>query len=176
MQTTIRELIDRVLSLQWCRENIVIPIDIDNKSGKETALITVAVANFSYLGTIGDFIKKRASSQGLECQFIEKDPEEIQRLLDLASREGGLYGETLDSYEFDDDTIINALRAAESEGDADGISFEFDDSEEIVIEEDTVDLAAEMLGSQIQKAAAQILITSCRCRITSACRGQQELN
>jgi len=91
MATSIRTLIDQHFSLQWCRENIVIPIDIrreitlPGESGKEVLII--AVANFSYLATIGDFIKKRAAAAGYECQIIEKPPEEIQALLDNAGKE-----------------------------------------------------------------------------------------
>ena len=87
----IRSLIDQHFSLQWCRENIVIPLDIrreitlPGESGKEVLII--AVANFSYLATIGDFIKKRAAAAGYECQIIEKPPEEIQALLDNAGKE-----------------------------------------------------------------------------------------
>ena len=70
----IRSLIDQHFSLQWCRENIVIPIDIrreislPGESGKE--ILIIAVANFSYLATIGDFIKKCTHSACYECQII----------------------------------------------------------------------------------------------------------
>ena len=68
MATSIRSLIDTHFSLQWCRDNIVIPLDIrreitlPGEPGKEVLII--AVANFSYLATIGDFIKKRAAAAG----------------------------------------------------------------------------------------------------------------
>ena len=47
---------------------------------------TVAIGNFSYLATIGDFIKQRAANAGLECQFIEK-PAMNSALLDQATQE-----------------------------------------------------------------------------------------
>jgi len=71
---------------------LLYPIDIrreftlPGKSGKEVLII--AVANFSYLATIGDFIKKRAAAPGYECQIIEKPPEEIKALVDNAAKEG----------------------------------------------------------------------------------------
>ena len=98
----IRSLIDQHFSLQWCRENIVIPIDIrreitlPGESGKEVLII--AVANFSYLATIGDFIKKRAAAAGYECQIIEKPPEEIQALLDNAAKERIISDEGLETF------------------------------------------------------------------------------
>jgi len=158
----IRGLIDKHLSLQWCRENIVVPLGVQpsKESGKE--LITVAVANFTYLATIGDFIKKRAAQGGLECQFVERSPEEINRILDEAAKERIINGDTVETYEFTDDAIRVALKAADDERNPDGINFDFDDSEEVVVEDDALDLSAEMLGSQIQRAAAQILISSCR--------------
>ena len=69
------------------RENIVVPLLIERNQATATEKLTIAIGNFSYLGTIGDFIKKRVADAGLECQFIEKPPEEIQKLLDEASQQ-----------------------------------------------------------------------------------------
>ena len=80
----IRELIDRVFSLQWCRENIVTPLRIINTKDTDGDCMLVAIGNYSYLGTIGDFIKHRLADAGLSCQFIEKPPELIQQILDSA--------------------------------------------------------------------------------------------
>jgi len=160
-----RRLIDTCFSLQWCRENVVIPLEEQRNSAGEHILL-VAIANFAYLATIGEFIKKRTSSHGYTCQFIEKRPEDIQALLDEASQERVISGDTLETYEFTDDAIINALQAAEGEGEPEGVNFDFDDSEENTIEHDVLDLSTEMLGSQIQRAAAQILISSCRSNVS----------
>jgi len=143
----------------------VVPLE-ERKDSAGEKVLTIAVANFTYLATIGEFIKKRTSSQGYTCQFIEKRPEDIQALLDKASQERVISGDTLETYEFTDDAIINALQAAEGESDPEGVSFDFDDSEESIVEDDILDLSAEMLGSQIQKAAAQILISSCRSNVS----------
>ena len=67
----IRTLVDNLFALQWCRENIVVPLGTERNQATGTEKLTVALGNISYLGTIGDFIKKRASEAGLECQFIE---------------------------------------------------------------------------------------------------------
>jgi len=166
MTETTRELIDKVLSLQWCRENIVVPLGVSEDRLSREEVLTIAVANFTYLATIGDFIKKRAAAVNLICQFVERTPEEINKLLDIASRERIISGETIEGYEFTDDAILASLKQVDTDGNSQGIDLEFDDSEEVVIEDDAIDLAVEMLGSQIQKAAAQILISSCRSNVS----------
>ena len=158
----IRNLVDKLFSLQWCRENIVVPLGTDNNQATATKKLTIAIGNFSYLGTIGDFIKKRVSEAGFECQFIEKPPEEIQKLLDEASQQRLISGEDLEGFEFSDESILSALEGAD-EGDSNGgFSFDFDDSDEQIIEEEALDLSIEMMGTKIQQAAAKILINSCR--------------
>ena len=87
MSQAIRQLIDTHFSLQWCRENIVVPLGTERNTTTGSQRLTVAIGNFSYLATIGDFIKARAESEGLECQFIEKPAHEIQALLDQATQE-----------------------------------------------------------------------------------------
>ena len=55
----IRTLVDNLFALQWCRENIVVPLGTERNQATGTEKLTVALGNISYLGTIGDFIKKR---------------------------------------------------------------------------------------------------------------------
>ena len=161
--TEVRKLIDSIFALQWCRENIVVPIGTEkNETGGQR--LTVAIGNFSYLATIGEFIKDRARNAGLECQFIEKPAHEIQALLDQAAQERLISGESdvLDSIEFSDDAILDALKGVEEENQVQGFDFDFDDSDEQIIEEQALDLSTEMLGSKIQQAAAKILIHAAR--------------
>ena len=164
MHTTskeIRELVDTIFSLQWCRENLVVPIRSDVDLPPNPKKLTIAIGNISYLGTIGDFIKKRAGDAGYSCQFIEKDPLEITRLLDQAAQERIISGEAIDATQFTDDNILETLKEAAGDN-QDGFNFDFDDSEEAVHEAEELDLSQEMLGSKIQQAAAQILIRSTR--------------
>ena len=49
--TQVRSLIDEFFSLQWCRENVVIPLRTEPSLPPENQKITIAVANISYLGT-----------------------------------------------------------------------------------------------------------------------------
>ena len=162
MQTSqIRQLIDEHLSLDWCRQNIVVPVDVMDgtpfgKPGQQT--LVIAVGNITFLGTIGGFIKQRVSRSGLECQFIEKAPEEIQALLDQAAAERIISGSDLDPAEYDEEALTEALKEA-GEGDSGGISFEFDDEDEFTISDEEIEnISNELLGSPLQRAAAQILV------------------
>ena len=78
----IRSLIDNHLSLQWCRENVVIPLRIENKNPPEKSILIIAVGNISYLGTIGKFIQERVKTTGLNCYFTEMLPEKIEEILE----------------------------------------------------------------------------------------------
>ena len=158
----IRTLVDNLFALQWCRENIVVPLGTERNQATGTEKLTVALGNISYLGTIGDFIKKRASEAGLECQFIEKSPEEIQQLLDNAAQQGLISGGDLEGFEFSDESILDALQDADGEASNGGFDFDFDDSDEQIIEEQALDLSIEMMGTKIQQAAAKILIAACQ--------------
>jgi len=153
--SSTRRLVDTLFSLQWCRENIVIPLGIGKGTQGRRDHAVIAVGNFSYLATIGDFIEKRVSNEGFDCQFVQRSPEEIHSLLDQAASERLISGETLDSFSFTDDSVLEALRAAGGDSSEDSFRFDFDDSEEEDIEETSLDLSVEMLGSQIQRAAAQ---------------------
>jgi type IV pilus assembly protein PilB len=161
---SIRQLVDTHFSLQWCRENIVVPLGVETNKATGSQRLTVAIGNFSYLATIGDFIKQRATNAGLECQFIEKPADEIQALLDQASQERLVSGDSnnLDGFEFSDDAVLDALKGADDDNNSPGFEFDFDDSEEQILEEKALDLSSEMLGSKIQQAAAQILIQAAR--------------
>ena len=157
----VRELVDKIFSLQWCRENLVVPINQEPVLPPNPSKITIAIGNFSYLATIGEFIKRRVGENGFECQFVEKPADEIQALLDLAAQARIISGEVVTKTEFNDDAILDALKEADEDSNS-GFNFDFDSSEEEIIEETTEDLSMEMMGSKIQQAAAKILIHSCR--------------
>ena len=156
-----RKLVDQIFSLQWCRENLVVPVQVDPDLPPKKTRLTIAIGNFSYLATIGDFIKKRAFENGYECQFIERPADEIQALLDNAAKERLINGESISTEEFNDDAILDALKDADNDGEGE-FNFDFDDSEEQFIDEQAEDLSLEMMGTKIQQAAAKILIHSCR--------------
>ena len=160
--TEIRQLVDKYFSLQWCRENIVIPLGFEKSNSTEGQKLIIAIGNITYLGAIGDFIKRRAADKGMACIFVEKSPEEIQQLLDLAAQQRLISTDELEGFEFSDESILDALQSADEEGSDREFQFDFDDSEEEIIEEKAMDLAIEMMGSNIQRAAAKIMISACR--------------
>ena len=83
-ESTPREIIDGLYSLQWLRENLVtLGFQLDKFTGNQ--VLTIAVGNFSYLATIGEFIKYRAAQADIQVQFIEQSADEIQQSLDKAS-------------------------------------------------------------------------------------------
>ena len=49
---SVRKLVDKYFSLQWCRDNLVVPLYSETSLPMEPGIIKIAVANYSYLGTI----------------------------------------------------------------------------------------------------------------------------
>jgi hypothetical protein len=72
-----QSLVDQYLSRQWCVENLVLPLELLDNDG-----VLIAIGNFSYLATIGDFIRQRF--QGLKCQFVEMPADELLPRLDAS--------------------------------------------------------------------------------------------
>ena len=82
--TSIRSLVEKYFSLQWCRENFVVPIFLTPSLPPNNTMINIAVANIEYLGTIGNFLKNKLSEAGYEIAYVEKNHEDIKRILDKA--------------------------------------------------------------------------------------------
>ena len=80
---SLRSLIDKYFSLQWCRDNLVVPISVEPGLPPTPGIITIAVANIVFLGTIGQRIKERLKDSGFNCKYIEIPSEEIQQIIDL---------------------------------------------------------------------------------------------
>ncbi len=158
--TSVRKLVDKFFSLQWCRDNLVVPLYEETNLPMSPTVIKIAIANYSYLGTIANPIKDRLSQSGFKCEFVERSQEEIQEILDLASEERFISGDSIEISQFDEDAVLEAIKETSDNSDGE-ISFEFDDDfEETKIEEDSLDLQVEMMESKIQKAAGMVLITS----------------
>ena len=156
---SVRKLVDKYFSLQWCRDNLVVPLYSETSLPMEPGIIKIAVANYSYLGTIAEPIKQRLSQSGQKCEFVEKSQEEIQEILDLASEERFISGGSIEISQFDEDAVLEAIKET-SDSDAENIKFEFDDDDNNQLEEDNLDLSIEMMESKIQKAAGGVLIYS----------------
>ena len=157
--TSVRKLVDKFFSLQWCRDNLVVPLYEETSLPMSDSLIKIAIANYSYLGTIASPIKERLSQSGYKCEFVERSQEEIQEILDLASEERFISGESIAISQFDEDAVLEAIKDT-SDNVNDNFSFEFDDDDNETFEEDSLDLAIEMMESKIQKAAGMVLINS----------------
>ena len=157
--TSVRKLVDKFFSLQWCRDNLVVPLYEETSLPMSNSLIKIAIANYSYLGTIASPIKERLSQSGYKCEFVERSQEEIQEILDLASEERFISGESIAISQFDEDAVLEAIKETSDNVD-DNFSFEFDDDDDETFEEDSLDLAIEMMESKIQKAAGMVLINS----------------
>ena len=83
--------------------------------------------------------------------------------MDQAAQQRLISGEGLETFEFSDDSILDALKEADGDSGSNlGFDFDYDDSDEQIIEEQALDLAMEMMGTKIQQAAAKILINSAR--------------
>ena len=76
----VRKLIDDNFSIQWCRDNFVVPTGVSNNT------LNLAVANLSYLASIGDVIRARAKEAGYELQVKELDLRQIERTIDDAAK------------------------------------------------------------------------------------------
>ena len=166
MQNKTRKLIEELFSLSWCRDNVVAPVDVffDREKGKDT--VRIALSNFEFLATVGDKIINRIKEKGYEIQFIHRTFEEIQEILDNASRERLISGDSIDSYEFSEDDIFNDLDQANENGEI-GLDFDdFEDEDESQTVQETADLAQEMMGDAVQRAAAKILISSSRTNVS----------
>ncbi len=53
----ISELIAKHFSLQWCRDNLVIPLGIRPDPIRSSSCLIIGIANFQYLGAVGNTIK-----------------------------------------------------------------------------------------------------------------------
>ena len=174
---SVRRLIDKFFSLQWCRDNLVVPLYQETSLRMSPGVIKIAIANYSYLRTIASPIKERLNQSGFKCEFVERSQEDIQEILDLASEERFISEGSIEISEIDEDSVLETIRdVSESE---DAFKFEFDkdiddndndndnedkdkesgnDNYEDYLEEQIIDLEIEMSFSKIQEAAGKVLI------------------
>ena len=160
----ISHLINQMFSFQWCRDNIVVPLRRKESDEVSVQCINIGIANYSYLATIGDFIKTRAIKFGYSTQFEELDQREIEKIINLAFIES----ESPESTGIEqtwENKFIDALKRNDEINNSQ-YKFEFDDSEEKFAEGEILDLADEICGSEIQQASASLLIGSCRSNVS----------
>ena len=82
-----KELIEKYFSVQWCRDNLTIPISIESSTSSNNDIFWIAIANYSYLGTLASPIKEiiKQKIPNVEIIFIEKSIGEIEEMLDKVS-------------------------------------------------------------------------------------------
>ena len=126
--TSVRKLVDKFFSLQWCRDNFVVPLYEETSLPMSQGVIKIAIANYSYLGTIAAPIKERLNQSGYTCEFVERSQEEIQEILDQASEERFISGDSIEISQFDEDAVLEAIKETSDNSD-DSFMFEFDDDD-----------------------------------------------
>jgi len=149
--TAVRKLIDDNFSLQWCRDNYVVPLGVANNT------LTLAVANLSYLATVGDTLRERAKDAGYELQIKELELDTIERTIDDAARLMVRATEAGPAFEFSEDTIQELLinENALEEIDWDQLAQEATDRGDDVVE----DLADDLDKESVIQAVAKILLS-----------------
>ncbi|MBO8204237.1 ATPase, T2SS/T4P/T4SS family [Prochlorococcus marinus] len=157
--TNVRRLVDKYFSLQWCRDNFVVPLSIKKESSSEIQTVIIAIANYSYLGTISEPIKERLNQSGQKCFFVEKTQDEIQEILDKASEENFISDEVNESIFFEDDYLSESIRTT-SDKKVEEFIFEFDEDIVLDMGRKILDLVPEMMESKIKKAVGFVLIYS----------------
>ena len=169
----IRKLIDSIFALQWCRENIVVPLGFERNKQNEKEKLIIAIGNISYLGTIGDFIKRRAADKGMECVFVEKSPATFKRFSTMHRNNGWSTVMTW-GFEFSDEAVgcYKKQTTKVELGDSTSTSM----TVTTIIEEQALDLATEMMDTRIQQAAAKILISACRTGVSDIHVGPRQEN
>ena len=159
----VRKLVETYFSLQWCRENVVCPISIEPAPFPNEQIVTIAIGNITYLGTIGGKIKERLSDAGVQPRFVELADDKIQAILDEAANERFISGDGIEISEFTEEEVLAALQETSPDTQQEDFDFEWEiEEEEEEVEDDSLDLSTEMLGSKTQRAAGMILIKACK--------------
>jgi type IV pilus assembly protein PilB len=161
----IKNLVDKILSLQWCRDNVMVPVCLENfklAGSEHDEIVTFAIGNYSFLGTIGDFVKSRCAESGFSCQFIELDHIEISSLIEKASLAGSdSHSEWESKHDktkstFKEAFFDNLSKFFDSQDDQ--YQLEFDDSNEQIVDDDSLLLDLELNGTELQRAAAFLIL------------------
>ena len=69
-----KELIEKYLSLQWCRDNLTIPFSTESSPSSSNDIFWIAIANYSYLATIASPIKERIKQNIPNIEIISTFP------------------------------------------------------------------------------------------------------
>ena len=78
----IRALTKPSFLLQWCRDNVVVPLGPEQNHSTTHQHPITTIGDFRDWATVEDLIKKRISNTELKCQCMEQRPQKIQARLD----------------------------------------------------------------------------------------------
>ena len=73
---TTKVLIDKHLSFDWCNENFVAPLGVEDSPLLKEKRMIIAIGKIEYLGIIGDFLIRKLAGDGYKVMFIEL-PEDV---------------------------------------------------------------------------------------------------
>ena len=147
----VRQLVDEIFSIQWCRDNYVVPVGASNN------VLTLAVANISYMSSVGDVIRERAAAAGYEILITEYSLERVQQIVDDASKLlVRALPDSSTSYELSEESIQDLLinDNALQEIDWEQLSQESIERGDDIVE----DLADDLDNESVIQAVAKILI------------------
>ena len=86
--TKIRALNEPYFLLQWCRDNIGVPLGPEQNKSTTHQHRIATIGDPNDWARVGDLIKPRVSNPELKCQFIEHRPQEIRALPNQATQVG----------------------------------------------------------------------------------------
>ena len=116
-----KQIIENVLSAEWCKENFVIPCYIEHfdSDANRKDMACIALADLSHLAVIGEFIQQRFKNAGLDCAFEEAHANDIQERLENIFGSVESQDTELERMEILEDMLIKAkLRSNASSQDA----------------------------------------------------------
>jgi len=77
----IKILMDENLSRQWCSENLIVPLGVEETHIFPAKHVLIAISNLACLATIGDFVCMRFASKHLPVKFVIMSKQELEEIL-----------------------------------------------------------------------------------------------
>ena len=81
-----RFLIDKYFSLEWCKDNVLVPVSIEKITFSKEPFLLIIVGNLSYFATLDSLVRERIAQFNLKCIFLEESSDKIYDIIDQASR------------------------------------------------------------------------------------------
>ena len=101
-----RFLIDKYFSLEWCKDNVLVPVSIEKITFSKEPFLLIILGNISYFGTLDSLVRERIAQFNLKCIFLEENSDKIYDIIDRASRINPK-DFALENKQFNDDCLSN---------------------------------------------------------------------